>query len=93
MLAEFSNFMNDSSQVIRRVRESSFPLPSFDPYGPDSIVDFDNPDAALHPSNSAHPPKRRFQPSLWENKRVNELVKLIRQGRIRPEPLEEPEVR
>lgn len=80
-------------QVIRRVRLSSFPLASFDPYGSDSIVDFDNPDAAIHPERSAQPRKGRFLPSIWENKRINTLVKLIRQGKIRPESLEAPTVR
>lgn len=79
-------------KVIRRIRKSAFPLSSFDAEGPDSIVEFENPDAAIHPEWSAHPPKRRFIPSKWENKRINELVSLIRRGKIRLERTEVPDV-
>lgn len=79
-------------EIIRRIKAGRYPSASFDPYGPDSVVVFDDPEAAIHPTSSAHPPKRRFLPSLWENKRINYLVKLIREGRIRADPPKPPEV-
>lgn len=79
-------------QIIRRLKAGRFPLADYDPYGPDSIVDYDNPEEALHPTSYAYPPKRRFLPSLWENKRINQLVKLIREGKIRADPPQPPEV-
>merc|ERR1719428_2492929 len=57
-----------------------------------SMVEFDNPEAALHPLSSAHPPKRRFLPSKHEAMKVKKLVALLREGKIRPPPPPKPEV-
>ena len=37
----------------------------------------------LHPFSSAPEPKRRFQPSKWEAKKVVALVRAIRRGWIK----------
>merc|ERR1719373_157498 len=76
-------------EVIRRIRQRLFPSASTDTT---SMVEFDNPEAAIHPVSSAHPPKRRFLPSKWERMRVKKLVALLREGKIRPPPPPKPEV-
>jgi len=76
-------------EVIRRIRKRMTPSAATDTT---TMVEFDNPDARIHPLNSAHPPKSRFLPSKWERMRVKKLVALLREGKIRPPPPPEPEV-
>jgi len=76
-------------EVIRRIRQRMYPSLATDTT---SMVEFDNPEAKIHPLNSAHPPKRRFLPSKHERMRVKKLVALLREGKIRPPPPPKPEV-
>lgn len=76
-------------EVIRRIRSRMFPSANFDS---ESMVEYENKAAAIHPESRAHPPKRRFLPSKWEAMKVKKLVALMREGKIRPKPPPEPEV-
>lgn len=76
-------------EVIRRIRQRMYPSTATDTT---SMVEYDNPDAAIHPVSRAHPPKRRFLPSKWERMKVKRLVALLREGKIRPPPPPPPEV-
>jgi len=76
-------------EVIRRIRQRQYPSLGTDTT---SMVEFENPDAKIHPVSTAHPPKRRFLPSKWERMKVKKLVALLREGKIRPPPPPKPEV-
>ncbi|CAE8651866.1 unnamed protein product, partial [Polarella glacialis] len=76
-------------EVIRRIRQRMYPSEATDSQ---EMVEFHNPDAAIHPVSRAHPPKRRFLPSKWEGMKVKRLVALLREGKIRPPPPPQPEV-
>lgn len=76
-------------EVIRRIRQRMFPSLGTDTT---SMVEFENPDAKIHPLTLAHPPKRRFLPSKWERMRIKKIVALLREGKIRPPPPPKPEV-
>mmetsp|Transcript_29615 Transcript_29615/g.68880 ORF Transcript_29615/g.68880 Transcript_29615/m.68880 type:complete len:764 (+) Transcript_29615:52-2343(+) len=76
-------------EIIRRIRQRMYPSAATDTT---TMVEFDNPEAAIHPVNSARPPKSRFIPSKWERMKVKKLVALLREGKIRPPPPPKPEV-
>ncbi|CAK8986572.1 unnamed protein product [Durusdinium trenchii] len=76
-------------EVIRRIRERMYPSLATDTT---EMVEFENPEARIHPEGKAHPPKSRFLPSKWERMKVKRLVSLLRQGKIRPPPPPAPEV-
>ncbi|KAI4375530.1 hypothetical protein MLD38_013388 [Melastoma candidum] len=79
----------DETKLIRRLLKGKAPHAEFDPYAP--YVDWFKWDDAIHPLSNAPEPKRRFIPSRWERKKVVELVRAIRKGRIKFEkPKEEP---
>eukprot|EP00913_Durusdinium_trenchii_P033154 g31037.t1 len=79
-------------EVIRRIRERTelagvdstvrrmYPSLATDTT---EMVEFENPEARIHPEGKAHPPKSRFLPSKWERMKVKRLVSLLRQGKIR----------
>lgn len=76
-------------EVIRRIRQRMYPSLATDT---NEMVEFDNPEAKIHPISRAHPPKRRFLPSKWEGMKVKRLLALLREGKIRPPPPPAPEV-
>ncbi|OLQ04452.1 Ribosome biogenesis protein BOP1 [Symbiodinium microadriaticum] len=76
-------------EIIRRIRSRMYPSAATDTT---EMVEFDNPEARIHPERKAHPPKARFLPSKWERMKVKRLVALLREGKIRPPPPPAPEV-
>lgn len=76
-------------EVIRRIRQRMYPSKGTDAT---AMVEFDNPEARIHPLSKAHPPKSRFLPSKWERMHVKRLVALLREGKIRPPKPPPPEV-
>lgn len=70
----------DELAVLRSIQKARFPDPDFDPYP--EYVDFFKYDDGIHPVSNAPEPKRRFVPSKWEAKRVVQLVRLIRAGKL-----------
>eukprot|EP00434_Breviolum_minutum_P017095 symbB.v1.2.015086.t1/scaffold1118.1/size136889/9 len=76
-------------EVIRRIRQRMYPSMGTDTT---EMVEFDNPEARIHPETKTHPPKSRFLPSKWERMKVKRLVALLREGKIRPPPPPAPEV-
>eukprot|EP00435_Cladocopium_sp_Y103_P057442 s497_g19.t1 len=76
-------------EVIRRIRQRMYPSMGTDTT---EMVEFENPEARIHPESKAHPPKSRFLPSKWERMKVKRLVALLREGKIRPPPPPAPEV-
>ncbi|KAL2473800.1 Transducin/WD40 repeat-like superfamily protein [Forsythia ovata] len=71
----------EDTKLIRRLLEGKAPHADFDPYEP--YVDFFAWDDSKHPLSNAPEPKRRFIPSKWESKKVLELVRAFRKGRIK----------
>ncbi|CAA3028530.1 ribosome biogenesis BOP1 homolog isoform X2 [Olea europaea subsp. europaea] len=69
------------TKLIRRLLEGKAPHADFDPYQP--YVEFFAWDDSKHPLSNAPEPKRRFIPSKWESKKVLELVRAFRMGRIK----------
>lgn len=57
----------EEMQMIRRIRAGEFPHVEVDPHLPED--DWFTRDLQLHPLSSAPEPKRRFQPSKWEEKK------------------------
>ncbi|CAJ1402027.1 unnamed protein product [Effrenium voratum] len=76
-------------EIIRRIRQRMYPSLATDTT---EMVEFDNPEARIHPEKKAHPPKARFLPSKWEAMKVKRLVALLREGKIRPPKPPPPEV-
>lgn len=76
-------------EIIRRIRARMYPSAATDTL---EMVEFENPEAKIHPVTKAHPPKRRFLPSKWEGMKIKRLVALLREGKIRPPPPPAPEV-
>ncbi|CAE7750100.1 ERB1, partial [Symbiodinium sp. KB8] len=66
-------------EIIRRIRSRMYPSAATDTT---EMVEFDNPEARIHPERKAHPPKARFLPSKWERMKVKRLVALLREGKI-----------
>jgi hypothetical protein len=61
----------EEMQMIRRIRAGQFPHVEVDPHLPED--DWFTRDLELHPLSSAPAPKRRFQPSKWEEKKCTLL--------------------
>ncbi len=57
----------EEMQMIRRIRAGEFPHVEVDPHLPEN--DWFSRELQLHPLSSAPEPKRRFQPSKWEEKK------------------------
>mmetsp|Transcript_64904 Transcript_64904/g.155005 ORF Transcript_64904/g.155005 Transcript_64904/m.155005 type:complete len:758 (+) Transcript_64904:61-2334(+) len=76
-------------EIIRRIRARMYPSGATDTM---EMVEFDNPDAKIHPLHGDHPPKSRFLPSKWERMHIKKLTALLREGKIRPPPPPKPEV-
>ena len=67
-------------QLIQRMRAGTVGHPEADMY-PDTVEIYSDV-VEPHPLNDASEPKRRFQPSKWELRRVYSIVKAIREGRM-----------
>merc|ERR550532_2334058 len=76
-------------EIIRRIRMRMYPSAATNT---EEMVEFDNPEAKIHPENQQYAPKRRFLPSKWERMHVKRLAALLREGKIRPPPPPKPEV-
>eukprot|EP00299_Pterocystis_sp_00344_P016812 c8433_g1_i1.p1 GENE.c8433_g1_i1~~c8433_g1_i1.p1 ORF type:complete len:732 (+),score=191.79 c8433_g1_i1:41-2197(+) len=66
--------------IIRRIRNAKFATEHNDQ---DDPICYFTDEVNIHPLSSAPPPKTRFVPSKWEAKKIVELIKGIRQGRIK----------
>ncbi|KAJ1897709.1 Ribosome biogenesis protein erb1, partial [Coemansia sp. IMI 209127] len=66
--------------IVRRIQGGSIPDASYNPY--EDTVEWFTSQTMVTPLASATPAKRGFIPSKWEHKRVMQIVKAIRQGRI-----------
>ncbi|RLM85158.1 hypothetical protein C2845_PM04G08930 [Panicum miliaceum] len=79
----------EEAKIICRLLKGKTPHANVDPY-PDYVDWFEYEDKG-HPLSSAPEPKRRFVPSMWEQKKVVKLVRAIRNGWIKfDKPKEEP---
>ncbi|OVA04256.1 WD40 repeat [Macleaya cordata] len=65
---------------IRKLLEGKTPHSEIDPYPP--YLDWFKWDDAKHPLSNAPDPKSRYIPSIWEAKKVRQLVRGIRKGHI-----------
>ncbi|GAB2295775.1 Ribosome bioproteinsis protein 1 [Dionaea muscipula] len=75
-------------QLISRLLGGNTPHAELNPYEP--YVDWFKWEDAGHPLSNAPEPKRRFIPSKWERKKIVQLVRAIREGRIKfDKPAEE----
>ncbi|CAN0121144.1 unnamed protein product [Ascophyllum nodosum] len=71
-------------EVIRRIQAGAFPHPEFEAHS--DYVDYVTHEKEIMPLNGGDIPKRRFVPSKWENMKVHQLMKGIREGRITVHP-------
>ncbi|KAJ6445517.1 Ribonuclease P protein subunit p40 [Purpureocillium lavendulum] len=84
------NLTQDELELLRRLQMGEVPEEGYDPY-PDMVPYFTSIEEKM-PLSAAPEPKRRFVPSKHEAKRVAQLVRAIREGRILPyKPPEERE--
>ncbi|GJN72818.1 ribosome bioproteinsis protein erb1 [Purpureocillium lilacinum] len=84
------NLTQDELELLRRLQMGEVPEDGYDPY-PDLVPYFTSIEEKM-PLSAAPEPKRRFVPSKHEAKRVAQLVRAIREGRILPyKPPEEVE--
>eukprot|EP00300_Choanocystis_sp_HF-7_P020323 c20566_g1_i2.p1 GENE.c20566_g1_i2~~c20566_g1_i2.p1 ORF type:complete len:735 (+),score=149.69 c20566_g1_i2:35-2239(+) len=67
-------------EIIQRIRHSRYASADFEENDPDLYF---TSEVNIHPLSSARPPKSRFLPSKWEAKKIVELIKGLRQGRIK----------
>ncbi|KAK9725457.1 hypothetical protein RND81_05G145000 [Saponaria officinalis] len=70
----------DEIQLLNRILQGKTPHADMDPYP--QYVDWAEGHKG-HPLSNAPDPKRRFIPSKWESKKINKLVRAIRDGRIK----------
>ncbi|GAO19917.1 hypothetical protein UVI_02039140 [Ustilaginoidea virens] len=82
------NLNHEELELLRRLQMGEVPEASYDPY-PDMVPYFTGAEERM-PLSAAPEPKRRFVPSKYEAKRVAQLVRAIKEGRILPyKPTEE----
>jgi ribosome biogenesis protein ERB1 len=81
----------DELEVLKKITRNEVVEDGYDPY-PDMIEYFSS-KTEIMPLSAAPEPKRRFVPSKNEAKRIMQLVRAIREGRIKPykPPSEEEE--
>ncbi|GAB7361161.1 hypothetical protein MBLNU230_g1194t1 [Neophaeotheca triangularis] len=82
-------------EVLKKLTRNEAPGEGYDPY-PEMVEWFTGKGKEeIMPLSAAPEPKRRFIPSIHENKRVMKIVKAIKEGRIQPfkEPTEEDKER
>ncbi|PFH57833.1 hypothetical protein XA68_14526 [Ophiocordyceps unilateralis] len=72
----------DELKLLRRLQLNEVPEDGYDPY-PDMVPYFTGIEEKM-PLSAAPEPKRRFVPSKHEAKRVAQLVRAIKEGRILP---------
>jgi ribosome biogenesis protein ERB1 len=76
-------------EIITKVRKRQPIGKDFDPF---SEFDLSAPKQEFGLGTDVLPPKRRFQPSKWEQKKVRMIAKAIEKGWIKTEKIEKPEV-
>ncbi|KHN98601.1 eukaryotic ribosome biogenesis protein 1 [Metarhizium album ARSEF 1941] len=76
------NLSQDELELLRRLQLGEVPEEGYDPY-PDLIPYFTSIEEKM-PLSAAPEPKRRFIPSKHEAKRVAQLVRAIKDGRVLP---------
>ncbi|PHH61650.1 hypothetical protein CDD81_8061 [Ophiocordyceps australis] len=76
------NLSQEELELLRRLQMNEVPEDGYDPY-PDMVPYFTSIEEKM-PLSAAPEPKRRFVPSKHEAKRIAQLVKAIRDGRILP---------
>ena len=67
-------------EVIRKIRQRKPVGKDFDPY---SDFDLSAPKQEFGIGTDVMPPKRRFQPSKWEQKKVNAIARALKKGWIK----------
>ncbi|KAK9678863.1 hypothetical protein RND81_11G237700 [Saponaria officinalis] len=78
---ELVDISKDEIQLLNRILQGKTPHADMDPYP--TYVDWFTWNDSGHPLSNAPDPKRRFIPSKWESKKINKLVRAIRDGRIK----------
>ncbi|POR39326.1 Ribosome biogenesis protein ERB1 [Tolypocladium paradoxum] len=76
------NLSQDELELLRRLQMGGLPQEGYDPY-PDMVPYFTGIEEKM-PLSAAPEPKRRFVPSKHEAKRIAQLVRAIKDGRILP---------
>ncbi|PNY24779.1 Ribosome biogenesis protein ERB1 [Tolypocladium capitatum] len=76
------NLSQDELELLRRLQMGEVPQEGYDPY-PETVPYFTSIEETM-PLSAAPEPKRRFVPSKHEAKRIAQLVRAIRDGRIMP---------
>ncbi|KAM4066979.1 WD domain, G-beta repeat [Hirsutella rhossiliensis] len=76
------NLTQDELELLRRLQTGEVPEDGYDPY-PELVPYFTSTEEKM-PLSAAPEPKRRFVPSKHEAKRVAQLVRAIKDGRILP---------
>lgn len=69
-------------ELIKRFRKGKYVDPAYDPYAP--WVDFFTHEVMQHPVTNRPEDKRSFIPSLWEKKKVGQMVHAIKMGWLVP---------
>jgi ribosome biogenesis protein ERB1 len=67
-------------EIIKKVQLGQFPQADYNPYEP--TIEYFSSKVEEMPLSAAPEPKRRFQPSKWENQKIMKLVRAIRAGKI-----------
>lgn len=75
---------DEDVDLVRRIKNSKFPDPSYDPYAP--FIDFFSYEKMIHPVTNRPETKASFIPSLSEKRIVSRLVSAIKRARLRPKP-------
>jgi ribosome biogenesis protein ERB1 len=78
-------------ETIRRIRKGQYPDAEFDEYDEKYWTDVKQ---TIHPiGNTSYPPKSRFIPSKWENKKILRILQALRNGWIKSNEEEEEELK
>ncbi|CAD7922809.1 unnamed protein product [Amoebophrya sp. A120] len=76
-------------EAIRRIMQHKAPYATTDM---ESMVEYDNPAEAIHPTTNRPEGKARFLPSKWEGMKIKKIVRLMREGKIGAPPPPKPDV-